>query len=293
MLVVSMAALQIVAAQRAGDEPSQMFGVATVKPCKDDPSAGDQRRPEWRMPSPGRLSLECVTLERLMYYAYAGLGSGKSPLRNTHPLTANLVRGGPRWIRSERFNIEAKADGAADRAAMMGPMLRALLEDRFQLKTHRETEEGALYALMVAKGGLKIKPIGDDGCTPPEATRDIPPVDRFATDSGPKPTCGSFVSKGDGVNRTIYAGGQTMAGLANVLSLSVDRFVIDATELGGRFNVRLTYGFEPGPNPSSSDIERGPSIFTALQEQLGLKLESTRGPREFLVVDRAQRPDPN
>jgi uncharacterized protein (TIGR03435 family) len=145
----------------------------------------------------------------------------------------------------------------------------------------------------VAKGGPKIKPIGEDGCTPPEATRDIPPGERFATDSGPKPTCGSFVSKGDGVNRTIYAGGQTMAGLANVLSLSVDRFVIDSTGLGGRFNVRLTYGFEPGPNPSSSDIERGPSIFTALQEQLGLKLESTRGPREFLVVDRVQRPDPN
>jgi beta-lactamase regulating signal transducer with metallopeptidase domain len=124
MLVASMAALQIVAAQRADDEPSQMFDVATVKPCKDDSSAGDQRRSEWRMPSPGRLSLECVTLERLMYYAYAGLGSGKSPLRNTHPLTANLVRGGPRWIRSDRFNIEAKADGAADRAAMMGPAAR-------------------------------------------------------------------------------------------------------------------------------------------------------------------------
>jgi uncharacterized protein (TIGR03435 family) len=102
------------------------------------------------------------------------------------------------------------------------------------------------------------------------------------------------VSKGDGVNRTIYVGGETMQGFAGgVLTLAVDRFVIDTTGISGRFNIRLTYGFDPGPNPSPSDIERGPSIFTALQEQLGLKLESIRGPREFLIIDHAQRPEAN
>jgi uncharacterized protein (TIGR03435 family) len=293
LLVGSMTVVQIVAAPRDGATP-QTFETASVRPCGDDPSIEGQRRQEWRMPSPGRISIECATLERMIQYAYVGLGGGRSPLLNVHPLTEHLVRGGPAWIRSERFRVEAKADGAAGRAAMMGPMLRALLEDRFQLKTHRGTEEAPMYAMTVARNGLKIGPIGDDGCAPPEKTEDVPPRDRFAIDSGPKPTCGSFVSKGDGVNRTIYVGGETMQGFAGgALTLAVDRFVIDTTGISGRFNIRLTYGFDPGPNPSPSDIERGPSIFTALQEQLGLKLESIRGPREFLIIDHAQRPEAN
>jgi bla regulator protein blaR1 len=294
VLVAAMSGLEIVSAQRVGDDPSVKFDVATIKACRGDRGADGERRPEWRMPSPGRLRIDCLTLERIIYYAYAGLGNGRSPLLNVHPLTPNLVRGGPGWIRSERFDIEAKAEGAADRATMTGPMLRALLDDRFHLKMHRATEDAPLYALVLAKGGLKIKPIDSDGCRPPDAMKDVPQTKRFEIDSGPKPSCGSFVSKGDGVNRTIYVGGETLEGFAGgALSLAVDRFVIDKTGLGGRYNIRLTYGFEPGPTPSPSDMERGPSIFTALQEQLGLKLESTKGPREFLVVDSVRPPDPD
>jgi len=294
VLVGSMSSLQIVAARPIADEAPQTFDVASVKPCKPDVGVEGGRRQEWRMPSPGRLFIDCVTLERIIYYAYVGLGSGRSPLLNVHPLTPNLVRGGPGWIRSDRFQIEAKADGGADRATMMGPMLRALVDDRFQLKTHRETEEAAMYALTVARSGLKLKPIDADGCRPPESMNDVPQKDRFAIDSGPTPTCGSFVSRGDGVNRTLYVGGETMAGFAGgALSLAVDRFVIDKSGLSGRYNIRLTYGFEAGPNPSPSDIERGPSIFTALQEQLGLKLDSQRGPVNVYVFDGAERPVEN
>jgi uncharacterized protein (TIGR03435 family) len=292
-LVASMSTLAIVAARRTPDEPTQKFEVASVKPCKPDLGPEGGRRPEWRIPSPGRLRIDCVTLERIIYYAYAGLGSGRSPLLNVHPLTPNLVRGGPGWIRSARFDIEAKADGAATQPAMMGPMLRALLDDRFQLKTHRETEEAPMYALVVATR-LRLKPIDADGCRPRESMADVPQQDRFAIDSGPKPTCGSFVSRGDGVNRTVYVGGETMAGFAaGALASSLNRFVIDKTGISGRYNIRLTYGYDAGPNPAPSDIERGPSIFTALQEQLGLKLENTKGLREYLVVDGVRRPDPN
>ena len=80
---------------------------------------------------------------------------------------------------------------------------------------------------------------------------------------------------------------------ANDLLGTVQRAVIDRTGINGRYNIRLSYGFDPGPNHAPSDIERGPSIFTALQEQLGLTLEATRGPRDFLVIDRVERPDPD
>ena len=294
VVAAAMSTLQVGAASGATAEPPQRFEVASVKPCKDDAGGDGQRRLEWRVPSPGRVQIECVTVERIIYYAYVGVGGGQSPLLNVSPATPNVVRAGPAWMRSERFNIEAKADGAADRATMMGPMLQSLLEERFHLVTHRGREEAPMYALTVAKGGLKIRPIGDNGCTSPESVSDVPPGERFKIDSGPKPICGSWATRGDGINRTVFMGGQTMERLASVvLSAILDRFVIDRTGVAGRFNMQLTYGFDPGPNPAPSDIERGPSIFTALQEQLGLKLENTKGPREFLVVDRVERPDPD
>src|SRR5262245_11508200 len=160
LLVATMSAIEIVASQKT-DESSQRFEVASIKPCKDGSSANGMRRPDVRIPSPGHIFIDCVTLERLMYYAYAGLGGGRSPLLNTHPLNENVVRGGPGWVRSEQFNIEAKAQ-RADRGTLIGPMLRALLEERFDVKTHRGTEEAPLYALTVAKGGFKLKPIANE-----------------------------------------------------------------------------------------------------------------------------------
>jgi bla regulator protein blaR1 len=296
LAVASMSAVQIVATQRT-DESAQRFEVASIKPCRNDPGVEGMRRPEFRIPSPDRIVLECVTLERLMHVAYAGLGSGRSSLLNTHPLSENIVRGGPPWVRSERFNVEAKAARAVDRGTLVGPMLRALLEERFHVKTHRATEEAPLYALTVAKSGFKLKPIADDDCTPEEAVTDVPPGERFRIQTGPKPVCGSWSTRGDTVNRTHFIGGMTLEEFAHqLLSSAVDRFVIDSTGVGGRFNFHFTYGMDRGAaagTAAGSDAERGPSIFTALEEQLGLKLERTKGPRQFLIVDSVQRPDPN
>jgi uncharacterized protein (TIGR03435 family) len=207
-------------------------------------------------------------------------------------------------MRTDKFTIEATAEGTPDRTVMMGPMLRALLEDRFQLKLHRELEDGPLYALTVAKGGLKMQPIGEDGCTSFTVAQNLSRDEVLALDRGSKPICGNFTSLGDGANRNWYLGGESLTTFANqTLSGVLDRYVIDKTGVPGLFNIQLEFGLDEsirvgvfggrGVNPPPPDIPRGPSIFTALEEQLGLKLENTRGPRGFLVIDRVERPTEN
>jgi bla regulator protein blaR1 len=304
-LIVSISPLRIVtAAQQPTDTRAQTFEVASVKPCKEEPNTSGQRRPEWRMPSPGRVSIECIALDRIIYFAYAGIGDMQNPLLNTSPSNPDHIRGGPGWIRAERFTIDAKAADAADRTVMMGPMLRALLEERFHLTTHRETEQAPMYALTVAKGGLKIKAIADNGCADAETVRNLSREDLVAMNNGPRPVCGSYTSVGDRANRTWKLGGITLARFASqILSSVLDRYVIDETGVRGLFNINLTFGLDESirkgvfggasVNPPPPDAERGPSIFTSLEEQLGLKLEQTKGPRQFLVIDRVQRPDPD
>jgi uncharacterized protein (TIGR03435 family) len=186
---------------------------------------------------------------------------------------------------------------------MMGPMLRALLEDRFHLKIHREAEIVPMYALTVAKSGLKIQPIEAGGCTSPDAVQDLSQEARMAVNRE-KPICGSFSSLGDGVNRIWILGGESLEKFANsTLSAVLDRHVQDQTGVAGVFNIRLEFGLDEsirsgvfggaGVAAPPPDIEKGPSIFTALQEQLGLKLERTKGPRDFIVIDRVQKPEPD
>src|SRR5262249_10312566 len=148
------------------------------------PDTGNQRRQEYRA-TPGRVIIECITLQRMIYFAYAGIGSMDHPLLNDHPANPNHVRGGPGWLDSDMFTIEATAEGITDRTVMMGPMLRALLEERFHLKTHRATEEVPMYALTVAKGGLKIKPLGPGGCTSFDDTQSLSRDEVMALNTGP------------------------------------------------------------------------------------------------------------
>jgi beta-lactamase regulating signal transducer with metallopeptidase domain len=173
VLVTLFSPIYIVARIQSPSAPAdgRKFDVASVKPCRDeDFRNGDQRRQESTF-SPGRITINCIPLSRIVYFAYAGVGSMDHPLLNDSPGEPSHVRGGPRWIGTETYYIEAKAEGTPERTVMMGPMLRALLEDRFKLKTHRELEEVPMYALTVAKGGLKIQPLGEDGAfhsMPPE-----------------------------------------------------------------------------------------------------------------------------
>jgi uncharacterized protein (TIGR03435 family) len=306
-IVIGITNTPAMRAQSSSSAPSAApprFEVASVKACKEEPNTGNQRRAEYTI-SPGRAILQCLTLERIIYFAYAGIGNLSNPLLNDHPLDTTHIRGGPGWIHSDKFTIEGKAERPSDRTVMMGPMLRALLEERFQLKTHREVEDVPMYALTVAKGGLKIKPLAEGGCTSPEAIRDLPREAITAVNQGAKPVCGNFGSTSNGVNRSWSLGGESLSNFANgTLSSVLDRPVLDKTGITGIFNIHLEFGLDESIragvfgggrplSPPPPDIEKGPSIFTALEQQLGLKLDKTRGPHEFLVIDRVERPSGN
>jgi uncharacterized protein (TIGR03435 family) len=178
-------------------------------------------------------------------------------------------------------------------------MLQGLLEERFQLKIHRETAQVPMYALTVAKGGLKLKPIQAEDCTQLEPGQGMKMIG-----ADDKPYCGWVGWPIHGPNRTLVGGGITLARLAHELgALILDRNVMDHTGTAGIYNIRLEYAPDEntrcfGPAQfcavdANSDIPPGPTIFTALEQQLGLKLEPIKGPREHIVIDSVERPSEN
>jgi uncharacterized protein (TIGR03435 family) len=212
-------------------------------------------------------------LKELIQFAYGLYANGRTP--TPAPLQ---ISGGPGWIDSDRFDIEAKAEGDASEEMMAGPMLQTLLEDRFRLKVHRETRERPVYALTVAKSGLKLQPL-KEACHPPDP-------------------CGVAKMRPNGQNMTLDVHAMGMVDFAG--SLGLDRPVIDKTGVAGIFDFHLEFvldGATPGNpfgnhDPASSGDGAAPSIFTAIQA-LGLRLESAKGPVEFLVIDHVEKPSAN
>lgn len=285
----------------------QRFEVVSVKPCKDEPAAPTGARqggPGVSNASPGRINIPCATVETLVNTAYIRFGQ---PLLNDSGNGVGdykRIAGGPSWTRSEKYAIEARAEGTPDAKVMLGPMLQSVLEDRFQLKVHRETEERPMYAMSVAKGGLKLKPIGPDGCKAVDRggvqsfNRD-PKAHVAAMLAGEMPMCGSMTMTSDAGLRTWIIGGTTLDHFASTLSGAMDRRVLDRTGISDQFNIRI--GFVPDDHtpapiarpPVDPPVGPGPDIFEALDQQLGLKLEPTRGPAGYLVIDRVERPTPD
>lgn len=213
------------------------FEAAAIKPNKNA-SGGTHWDSE-----PGRINLRGNTLKGLISIAYQ--------VRDFQ------VAGGPKWIDGDRFDINAKAEGPADDPQLLA-MLQTLLTDRFQLAFHHEQKVGPAYALVVAKSGLKIKPV--EGAT------------------------GSSSKGGRGV---LIAKGVTMAKLADRLSRSLGAPVSDLTEAPGAFDFKLEWSIEGDAMDAQS------ALFAALQTQLGLKLESRKLPVDLIVVDRAEKPSEN
>jgi bla regulator protein BlaR1 len=208
------------------------------------------------------------------------------------------VSGGPGWINSDRYDIDATAEGAPTpgQEGMNLPRrrLQTLLQDRFKLALRRETKELPIYELTVARGGLKLQPLKDGSCVPFD-------VDKFrAPGSNPMNFCGY-----GGFGRGFYeAASASMADLAKSFSMVVGRIVADKTGITGVFRVHLTFvpdesappwllGPPGDPGNPAPAADAGPSIFTAVQEQLGLKLESSKGPVDVLVIDHVEKPDAN
>jgi len=210
------------------------------------------------------------------------------------------VYGGPGWIGSDAYDIRAKPTvdpqpGATSKEAYANVqlMLQTLLEDRYDLKVHRETKELPVYALVVAKGGLKLTP---SDCVKPDSSSPPPP----APGQSPPAFCGNTRVSRSGQNLVLTGTGITTADLLRTLSRVTERTVIDKSGYTQPFNATLAWAPEqsgaspPTPDGSAPLVDTtGASVFTALQEQLGLKLESTKGPVEVLVIDHVEKPTPN
>jgi uncharacterized protein (TIGR03435 family) len=173
---------------------------------------------------------------------------------------------------SERYDIAAKADHAVGRDEMLR-MLQALLADRFKLVVRRETREVPVWALTIAKGGAKLRP-GD----PTESDGAAPRTPARA--GGSEQSGGHYTFKNESMPDFAWALSRTTA--------VGDRVVVDETGLEGNYDFELMFERE-----SAVVGAEGPSIFSALQEQLGLKLESKKAPVEFLVIEHVERPTEN
>jgi uncharacterized protein (TIGR03435 family) len=186
---------------------------------------------------------------------------------------------------------------------MMGPMLQALLEDRFQLKMHRETKEVPVYFLTVGKSGSKLQPTKEGACAPLDLDHLSAP-----TPGQPPRFCGNTSMSGRSGTMTMTAQGVTMERFANgMLARFAGRQIIDKTGLSGMYDLQIEFARDSsmpgggrgatgdagasGPPVASTELS-GPTIFEALQK-LGLKLESGKGPAEVLVIDHLERPSEN
>jgi bla regulator protein BlaR1 len=260
----------------------------SIRPC-------ESREPARRGgpgPTPGRLTLNCSTVVMLIEQAYEFFGNGRMILASHFP----PIEGGPQWIKSDQYTITAKAEGTPRYEVMNGPMLQKILEDRFKLKIHRQTRNIPVYALSVAKGGPKLQP-----------SKDCIPIDLTAPPPAEPPRqlprlCGMSqmgMPRGSNLTEDFYA-----VSIAEFLRLlNLDRPVIDKTGITGLFDIHLEFVLDDtthavlpanrGDLVYPEDPVGGTSIFSAVQEQLGLKLEATKGPGEFLVVDHVERPSEN
>jgi uncharacterized protein (TIGR03435 family) len=235
---IVMAALALAQSEKRAE-----FEVASIKPTgtKDGSLT-------FSYPAGGRFSCRNLNVRFLLRIAY--------------DVQDYQIVGGPGWIASEGFDIEARpaaGDGSRDQVR---EMLRALLADRFQLALHRETRQLPIYALVVGKSGPKL-----------------PVADSSASSDGSQ-------KMGQLTTRKM-----SMASLASLLTFDLKRPVRDETRLAGEF--AFTLDWTPGLGESDSGVGSKPSLFAAVQEQLGLKLESKKGPVGVLVIDRVERPSGN
>jgi uncharacterized protein (TIGR03435 family) len=274
----SSAALALIAAAVSillmirGTAQSQAFDVASVKAN----TSGD-RRASMQMNLPDSFVATNQTMQSLISIVYQ--------------VPAYRMSGGPDWLASARFDINAKADHRIT-IDEKRQMIRALFEDRFKLKTHRETREARIYALVKARSdgvlGPDLKPSTLD-CAAILAERQRNPA------AAPRPTAANpAIECGAMMGPRAYNGhGIQIGAFANTLGAMMRETVVDDTGLTGWWdlNVALNFtGFSGPPVGGATASSDEPSVFTSLQEQLGLKLEPRKGPIETFVIDGAERP---
>ena len=292
-LAVMMSPWRVVAAQQAAlplqtataqqtASPAQSpaatakFAVVSVRPCDPKENQSGGGRSGWAgTSSPGRLRLECQSLYSLIHMAYVTFGNDRFNAPYTMPEDRGLLGSLPGWA-SDRFTIEGKADGEPTAIVMRGSMLRAVLEDRFKLKMHREARAVPTEELVVARGGPKLTPLKPGACVPYDWSG-------FPQQSLQPGQVRCMMHSGfDAANNTsvLTVEGSTLDELAGFFTNS-ERLVVNKTGLQGYFTFRLV---SRGGDP--------PSMRGALRDQLGLDLRAVKGTREFFVVDHVERPAP-
>ncbi len=258
----------------ANAQPS--FEAASVKPT----TSNDRRRAELRLLPGGGVSIVAIPLYMIVAVAYDVPYQGQT----------NRLTGGPAWVRSERFDIQAKAPpgttkdlAARARIERTRAMLRSLLEERFRLVVHHEGREGPVYALSIAKGGpkLKLAAFRDDDC----------------------PDDGSCHALAGGQGLGLHGKAVDLSDLAAYLENWTDRPVVNLTGVEGLFAIdtdgwasMFPPGIPPGPPlppPGSASVsDARPSLFTVLA-RVGLKLEATKATVDVVVIERIERPSAN
>ncbi len=263
--------------------PLPQFEVASIKP-----SAPDQRGMFIRPGANGGLDITNMPLKELIVIAWR--------------IQPFQLSGGPSWIGSEHFDISAKPEHKTEGDKIL-LMLQSLLEDRLQLKVHHETKELPIYALVLANKDGKLGPqlteSKEGSCTEFDPTKPLPPPD---AGKPPAMGCGGMWMGIGSINGTSVALGMLTPTLARML----ERTVVDKTGLTRKYDIKAQWtpdqtqlaamrgaGPPPPGEPAPQFDPNGPSIFTALQEQLGLKLESQKGPVDILVIDHVERPSEN
>jgi uncharacterized protein (TIGR03435 family) len=265
-------------AQRPEAQPSAVpsFEVASIKPRVGEAVFGAPS-------SPDRFTYPDATLLDLIRWA--------------HDLQGFQVEGGPEWVRADRFDVSAKA-ASPQPQTMMRQMLERLLRERFNLQSHVETRQLPLYHLRTARAdarlGERMRPSSIDCAALIEASA----VGSRTAGSSPPPCLWRV-----GITATIATmmlDGVSMPRFASLLQPMLQRVVVDETGLHGTYEIRLEFDADqlnvPFPLPADTPAPAsrdGLSLFTALQDQLGLKVESARGPVNVLVIDSVDRPTPD
>jgi uncharacterized protein (TIGR03435 family) len=251
--------------------PAPVFDVASVKR-----NVSGETRVQFDTP-PGRLTAINTPVRFLIRQAYR--------------LPESRVIGGPPWLDTDRFDILAKApEGVTADRDRIRQMLQLLLRDRFGLALHQESREMPIYVVRMAR---------TDGSLGPN-------LRRSTTDCAGRPSsivagrvqCGILVSQ-SAASASLRGGGATMDNFVRLLGDFLDRPLSDQTGLTGTFDLELQFAAErsalpgaaiPGGLPAAANVDDLPLVFTALEEQLGLKLEAQRGRADVLVIDRASPP---
>jgi uncharacterized protein (TIGR03435 family) len=277
-IVVASAAMWTTVQAQTADR----FDAASVKPNRSSDAAFG-----FDIPGARRFTATNVPLRDIIRFA--------------HDVDDARLVGGPDWIRSERFDIVATAERDIPAWTPTGPpavllsMVRFLLAERFHLQTHSDTRELPVYTLGFARSDRKLGPrvsVSTVDCSAPAARAGSrPPL----SPSEPPP-CGMRIGPGQ-----MLLGSVPMSRFADVLAPFAGRLVIDRTELAGTYNLQLSWtppGRIQGPAPAGAPPlppadPNGASLFTAIQEQLGLKLDPSRAPVGVVVIDSVDRPSPD